>query len=153
LFHSNYRVSGMGFLYLAANRQGTIVYNLPYIPPVIYRVIFQLAAALEFFEHQLADVRKQSLTLTTLVGGAQLVPLGLNSFLLVVHASKWCWWLRTESTRCTKQPYCSSSCSRSTILMVLLCEQTVLTFVIGSVCSPTYLRGHCHGSSRFVFSC
>ena len=55
-------VSGTGFLYLAVNQQGTIVYNLPYIPPVIYRVIFQLAAALECFEHHLADVRKQSLT-------------------------------------------------------------------------------------------
>ena len=54
-----------GFLYLAVNRQGTIVYNLPYMPPVIDRVIFQLAAALEFFEHHLADIRKWSLTLPT----------------------------------------------------------------------------------------
>ena len=37
---------------------GTIVYNLPYMPPVIDRVDTQLAAALEFSEHHLADVRK-----------------------------------------------------------------------------------------------
>ena len=37
--------SGTDFLHLAGNRQGTI-YNLPiypYMPPVIYRLIFQLA--------------------------------------------------------------------------------------------------------------
>jgi len=50
--------AGTGFLYLAVFRQGTTVSNLQYMPPVIDRVIFQLAAALEFFEHHLADVRK-----------------------------------------------------------------------------------------------
>ena len=42
LFYSNYSVSGTGSLYLAMNLQGTIVYNLPYMPLVIDRVIFQL---------------------------------------------------------------------------------------------------------------
>ena len=50
-------------MYLAMNLQGTIVYNLPYMPPVVYRVIFQLVAAFEFPETHHADVRKQSLTL------------------------------------------------------------------------------------------
>ena len=50
--------AGTGFLYLAVNWQGTVIYNPPYMPPVIYRVIFQPAAALEFFEHHLADMRK-----------------------------------------------------------------------------------------------
>ena len=44
LFYSNYSVSGTGFLYLAMNLQGTIVYNLPYMPPVIYRENFQLVS-------------------------------------------------------------------------------------------------------------
>ena len=57
--------AGIAFLYLAVNQQGTIVYNLPYLPPDIDCVIFQLAAALEFFEHHLADMRKYSLTLPT----------------------------------------------------------------------------------------
>jgi len=35
-------LSGTCFLYLAVNRQGAIVHNLPYTPPVIYRVIFQI---------------------------------------------------------------------------------------------------------------
>jgi len=56
--------AGTGFLYLAVNRQGTIVYNPPYMPPVIYRVVFQLAAVLEYFEHHLANMRKLSLTLS-----------------------------------------------------------------------------------------
>ena len=42
LFCSNYSVSGTGILYLAMNLQGIFVYNLPYTPPVIYRIIFQL---------------------------------------------------------------------------------------------------------------
>ena len=50
--------AGTGFLYLAVNWQWTVVDNLPYMPPVIDRVIFQLAAALEFFEHHLAEMRK-----------------------------------------------------------------------------------------------
>jgi hypothetical protein len=43
LLYSNFSVSGMGFLYLAMNHQGAIVYNLPYMLPVNYRIIFQLA--------------------------------------------------------------------------------------------------------------
>ena len=55
---------GTGCHCLAVNRQGTIIYNLPYMlpvifmPPVIYRVIFQQAAALELVEHHGADVHK-----------------------------------------------------------------------------------------------
>ena len=42
-------LSGTGFLCLAVNRQGTIVYNLPSMPPVIYWVIFQLAVGVHKF--------------------------------------------------------------------------------------------------------
>ena len=34
-----------------------------YMPPVIYRVGFQLAAALEFSEHRLADLQKYFITI------------------------------------------------------------------------------------------
>ena len=52
-------LSGTGFLYLAMIWQGTIVYNLPiypYVPPVIYRVIFQLAFGVANVRR--ADLRK-----------------------------------------------------------------------------------------------
>ena len=52
-------LSGTGFLYLAVNRQGKIVYNLPCIPPIIYRVIFQLAFVVgNFMNAHRVDLRK-----------------------------------------------------------------------------------------------
>ena len=50
---------GADVLYLAVNRQGPIVYKFPYMSPVVDRVIFSLAALLEFFEHHLADMREK----------------------------------------------------------------------------------------------
>ena len=50
---------GTGFIYLAVNLQGTIVYYLPiypYMPPVIYNIIFQLAFGVALVHR--ADLRK-----------------------------------------------------------------------------------------------
>ena len=52
-------LSGTGFFYLAVNRQGTIAYNLPiypHMPPIIYRVISQLAFGVALVHR--SDLRK-----------------------------------------------------------------------------------------------
>ena len=56
-------------LYLAVNRQGTIVYNLPCMPPVIYRVISQLAFGVgsSLNDHR-ADLRINDFIMYSLTG-------------------------------------------------------------------------------------
>ena len=126
-------LSRTGSLYLAVNRQGTIVYNLPPMPPVIYLVIFQLAFDVE----RTLNMRAKDISVVT------MSKLGNSSGE----------WLRTEHTPET-EPKTAKHESSEPIRVGLTSQSCIpCQFQIDESLSDTYGNSECSGKPSYNVSC